>query len=217
MRVLVAASGDQSKWGNHLGVPSHLAPVGGRPLLARTVDQVLAHTGDVHVTVPPGDERYTAAASGAVAHERGPGMASEYAATRDLWSTEGRTVLLLGDVYFTDAATTQILTCRRRMFRVFGRRRGSRLTGCGHGEIFAVSWWPAHHAQMDEHLGLVHSMRASGAITRPPGWMLLRAWQDTPLEQHRVRAQYFETIDDLTDDFDYPSDYDRHPAVGRPQ
>ena len=52
-------------------------------------------------------------------------------------------------------------------------------------------------------------------MTRPPGWMLLRAWQGTPLGRHIVkRGRYFVTIDDLTDDIDKAEDYARHPAMG---
>ncbi|WP_304452907.1 hypothetical protein [Nocardiopsis sp. YSL2] len=215
MRIVIAASGGQTKWAGHLGTCSHLVPVAdtGQPLLARTVSQALTLTGDVHVIIPD-DSRYADAADGATAHIRGRDYPSEYAATRDLWSADDRTVLLLGDVYFTREALATIVGETRRAYRCFGRYRASKHTGTPYGEIFAASWWPAHHQQMDAHLDLVHRTRAAGTVTRPPGWMLLRAWQGTPLAKHRVSVRFFTEIDDLTDDIDFPADYDRHPAFG---
>lgn len=214
MRVIIAAAGGDKAWNGHLDVPRHMVPVAGEPLLQRTIRQATEWTDDVHVTTPD-DDRYRVV--GAVRHVREPG-ASEYASTRDLWSEDGRTVLLLGDVYFTDRAMSTICGDTRRDYRVFGRRGASRVTGTPYGEIFAVSWWPEHHAAMDRHLATVHAARAAGTVTRPPGWMLLRAWQGTPLGRHIVkRGRHFVTIDDLTDDIDRPDDYERHPAFGGSQ
>lgn len=210
MRVIVAAAGGDKTWGGHLGVPRHMVPVGGEPLLQRTIRQAVTYTDDVHVTTPD-DDRYRVV--GAARHVREPGE-SEYDSTRDLWSADGRTVLLYGDVYFTDRAIAIVCRDQARRFRAYGRRGASRVTGTPYGELFATSWWPEHHAAMDRHLDLVHATRAAGTVTRPPGWMLLRAWQGTPLNRHIVKRRFFTTIDDLTDDIDRPDDYERHPAFG---
>jgi hypothetical protein len=196
-------------------MPSHLVPLaahGGQPLLHRTVQQALTVTSDVHLTSPD-DDRYSLPE--VTRHIRDADAPSEYAATRDLWSHDGRTILLLGDVYFTDGAVRRIADFTDRRFRVFGRYGPSGATGTPYGEIFAASWWPEQHQQMDAHLGLVHRIRAAGTVTRPPGWMLLYAWQGTPLAEHRVDPAWFEEIDDWTDDFDTKEDYDRHPATRR--
>lgn len=182
-------------------------------MLARTVAQAREWTDDVHVTAPAGDGRYRAA--GATVHERSPEEPSEYASTRGLWSATGRTVLLLGDTYFTDSAIGDVMACRDRDYRVFGRYGPSRVTGTPYGEIFAASWWPEQHALLDKHLDVVHRTRAAGTVTRPPGWMLLRSWCGLPLGRHRVRTPPFvELPADETDDLDRPADWDRHPAFG---
>lgn len=214
MRVIIAAAGGQSKWDWYLGVPSHLAPVNGQPLLARTVAQALKLTADVHVTTPE-DERYAPVCKGATRHiVPEPGI-SEYDSTRSLWSPNERTILLYGDVYFTDRALKTIASYSRRQYRCFGRYGPSRYTGCRYGEVFAASWWPAQHQQMDEFLARVADLRARREVTRPTAWMLLRCWQRTPLDRHQVSPRWFTEINDWTDDFDYPQDYDQHPAVRR--
>lgn len=205
MRIIIACAGPQTKWGGHLGVPSHLVPVNSEPLLHRTVRQALRFTGDVIVTAPPGDERY--AVPGAGLRPTAP-AANEYAASRPLWADDGRTVLLLGDVYFTDAAIQTIASWGRRRYRCFGRRGPSRITGTPWGEIFAASWWPDQHALLDEHLAAIGDSSKAG-------WRLLRLMQGTPVNRHVVRATWFTTIDDLTDDVDFAADYERHPMMGR--
>lgn len=205
MRVIIACAGPQTKWGGHLGVPSHLVSVDGEPLLHRTIRQALTVTRDVHVTTPD-DDRY--AVLGVSRHVRGPDYANEYVSTRDLWNETGRTVLLLGDVYFTDAAISRISHRMEREYRVFGRRGASRITGTPWGEIFAASWWPAQHALLDGHLARIGGMDKAG-------WRLLRSVQGTDLGRHVVRRPWFVKVDDATDDIDFPADYDRHPATGQ--
>lgn len=209
-RFIIACNGDATRWGNHLGVPKHLAPVGDEPLLYRTVRQASAH-GDVHVVAPAGDLRYEA--PGATLHT--PGRAtSEYASTRALWSTEDRTVLLLGDVYFTDAAMAAIGGRDGRRYWCFGRHGKSRHTGKPYGEIFAVSWWPGQIGIIDQHLAHCQGLLDTGQSNRPIGWLLLRSIQHTPLNKHLVSRPWFVEIDDMTDDLDHPADYDRHPMLG---
>ena len=201
------------KWCGFRPVPPQLLPVDGVPLLVRTIRQVRRFADDIHVTVPPNDWRFRLA--GVVLHERGEDYPSEYASTRDLWNESGRTVLLLGDVYWGHSAIETVMACDVRDYRVFGRFKASRVLGTPAGEVFAASWWPHNHAALDRHLDIVHRTRAAGTVTRPPGWMLLRSWQGTPLAKHRVRQPWWIEIDDgETDDIDRPQDYERHPAFG---
>lgn len=147
------------------------------------------------------------------AHARGESYPSEYHATHQMWNPDGRTVLLLGDTYFTDAAIAAIARFGARSYQGFGRAGKSRFTGCRYGELWAASWWPEHIRTMDTHLAKIKALREVGTITRPTGWMLLRAWQGTPLNKHKCDPRWMTTIDDLTDDWDFPVDYDRHPAT----
>lgn len=209
-RVIIAAAGSQHKWGGHLGVPKHLAPVDGEPLLARTIRQARTLTEDVHLTCPD-DPRYTL--PGATTHVRRPHAPNEYISTRTLWNPSGRTILLLGDVYFTDHAIATIATVTEPGFRVFGRPHQSHITGTPYGEIFAASWWPGQHDGLDAHLTRITAAYRDGRARRQDGWTLLRSIQGTDLNRHVVLGTYFTVIDDETDDFDYPADYERHPAT----
>jgi hypothetical protein len=187
-------------------------PPDGTPLLRRTVGQVRDFTNDIHITGPDADQRYKI--PGTTHHVRSPDEPSEYASTRALWSTTRRTCLLLGDVFWSDDALRTVLTCPDEDFRVFGRFGPSAITGTPYGEIFAASWFPAQVSDLDRHLEIVHKARATGLVTRPPGWMLLRSWQGIHLRRHRVMRPPFVDIEDETDDIDCAADLARHPAFG---
>lgn len=216
MRVIIAAAGEATRWGGYLGVPKHLAPTAdGEVLLARTVAQARQISNDVHV-LTPADPQYELPPrrSRKVTWHEVPPHRNEYEHTRHLWSDTDRTVLILGDVYFTDQAIATIAAGSPSAYRVFGRFGPSKITKTPYGEIFAASWGSARHEQMDAHLVEVERLRVTGECTRPPGWVLLRLWQGTPVRRHVVRRPIWAEIDDWTDDLDTPADYDRHPAFG---
>jgi hypothetical protein len=213
MKLILAASGSQSKWGRHLGVPSHFAPLtrhGGQPLIERTIEQLKPYGHEVHVLTPPDPAYVGLSATRHIVQEY---RQSEFEASRHLWDPEGRTLLLLGDVFFSHQAIERIMLYAKRQYMAFGRFGPSKITGTPYGELFAASWYGEHIIQMDKYLANVHKLRAEGTITRPPGWMLLRSWQRTPLSRHKVTPKHFIEINDETDDIDFPVDYERHPAT----
>jgi len=223
MRIIVAAAGPQTKWGGHLGVRSHFAPVRGHlgydqpvlPLLELTLAQVTAYLQDVVLTVPagePGPYEALARAYGVRTHRAEQSARNEFESSRPVWADHGRTVLLLGDVYYTDEALAAILDDQADGVRVFGREYGSRLTGSPWGEIFAVSWTDS--ADMGRLVDEVARAQDTGRVGDVrPGWLLLRLLQETPLREHRVFPPWWVEIDDATDDLDFPADYRRHPAT----
>lgn len=182
-----------------------------KPLLVRTVEQVRQWTDDVHI-VGPDDHRFKI--PGTTLHVRSPDEPSEFASTRAVWSTTVPNRLLLGDVYWTDPAIAEVLACADREVRAFGRFGPSAATGTPYGELFGWSFGPECLPLLDKHLAIVHATRAGGTVTRPPGWMLLRSLQGTPLGKHRVTRPPFVDIDDETDDLDRAEDVARHPAFG---
>jgi hypothetical protein len=210
VRIVIACAGSGAKWGNYLDVPRHLAPVDGEPLLHRTTRQALTVSHDVHIASLD-DDRYLL--PGTTRHVIRGQHVNEYASTRHLWSTYGRTLLLYGDVYYTDAAMTTIGGFDGPLWRMFGRAGPSSITGSRWGEIFAGSWLPRHHGMLDDHMHKVALAYAAGYSRRFTAWELLRSIQRTPLNEHMVNPTWFTDVDDETDDFDTPGDYDRHPAT----
>lgn len=226
VRVIIAAAGPQKYWDNYLGVPSHMAPVEGLPLLHRTIGQVASLAFDIHVLVPAGSDDYPLddavklaqdlnAGARVYRHEIPAGTTNEYRSSEPFWNNHGRTILLLGDVYFTDAALISIMRTTAVRYHVFGRYGKSSITGTPYGEIFAASWHGEHNALIRQHLTRVETAFRNRRSRRQDGWALLRSIQGTHLNKHIVRKPYFVEINDETDDMDKPADYDRHPAVLR--
>ncbi|MBY8342009.1 hypothetical protein LXH13_06170 [Streptomyces spinosirectus] len=231
MRVIVAAAGSQKKWGGHLGVRSHFAPVRSVlegdepavPLLERTLTQLAAYTSDVWLTVPadePGPYEALAAAHGARTHQADAAARNEFESSRPVWRPDTVNVLLLGDVWFTDRALDTILTAAAVTstdddgFRFFGREHASTVTGTPWGEIFANSWRGRNNDRMSALTDATRREQDAGrADPTKHGWTILRMLQGTPLRQHEVRPPWWVEIDDATDDLDFPDDYRRHPAT----
>lgn len=210
VRVILCCAGrvPDPKWNNHLGAPKHLAPTPDGPLLHRTIGQVTPHTAEIVVTAPPGDHRYQVAGATTV-HPDPARNLNEYSGSRPWWNDRGRTVLMLGDVYFTAEAIATIFAATEQAPYWFGRYGASKVTASRWGEIFAVSWWPSHHGRLDRHLRRV---AASPHVRRPPGWKLYRSMHGLPLRHHTLAGDWVE-INDATDDFDVPATYQRHPAI----
>lgn len=218
---MVAAAGSQAKWGGHLGVRSHFAPVRSRldgeerePLLARTLRQLSATGVDVWVTAPAEEpDPYREVADEYGARVLVTDGRNEFVSSRPAWAKEGRTVLLLGDVWFTDEALAAILGCPDGAVRFFGREHASYLTGSRWGEIFASSWDADRAAGLAAMVDAVGREQDAGRADRATGWALLRMCQRTPLQTHLVHAPWWVRIEDATDDIDFPEDYERHPAT----
>jgi hypothetical protein len=115
--------------------------------------------------------------------------------TASAWNLEGRTLLLFGDVWFSDAAITLILEYPHQdTICFFGRKGPSKLTGKPYGEIFAISFYPQHHSVLKAIRGVDHAM----------GWNVFRL-----LEKMSYPDLKFVEIDDWTEDFDTAEDYHR--------
>ena len=209
MRVIVAAAGNQSRWGNHLGVPKHLVPVdGGEPLLHRTVRQLAGH--DI-IVVGPGDARYRIPGSRLVVPNDMSRWAGPLNYERKWRDPAGRTLLLLGDVYFSDAGMATILGYEVREWRLFCRFEGSQMTGGRWGEVWGHSFWPEHWARHEDRMRYVFDLQRRGVIRRNGLWEHYRAMsgaKDKDVAEHRDLGSA-TVIDDWTEDWDFGEDYDR--------
>lgn len=214
-RYIVCCGGSQTKWGNYLGTPSHLVKDKfEETLLHRTVRLLreLDEGDDILVMAPPRDYRYLV--EGALTVDGDPSRLNEYWASVPYWDQGGRTVLLLGDVWFSEESLKTISTPREGLC-FYGRFSGSKLTGTPWGELFACGFDSADQAflmnHMEHSLAEYRSLRAN----RHTGWEILRSVQgQTNLNKHKVNSRWFVEINDLTDDIDFPACYNKHPMFG---
>lgn len=214
-RYIICCGGSQKKWGNHLGTPSHFVKDKfGEPILHRTVRLLreLDEGDDILIMAPPRDYRYLV--EGALTVDGDPGTLNEYWASFQYWSRSERTVLLLGDVWFSEEALGTITTTREGLY-FYGRFSGSKLTGSPWGELFACGFDPDVQGFLMDHMkSSLRKYRARQA-NRHIGWEILRSVQGQKnLNEHKVDERYFVEINDLTDDIDFPACYKKHPMFG---
>jgi hypothetical protein len=95
-------------------------------------------------------------------------------------------------------------------WHVYGRPDGSKLTGKKYGEIFAQSFYPIDLKNHEEKLFYIIDLYKNKIIKRCIGWEHYRAMQNvagSDLNLHKIYNDFF-IIDDWTDDFDSPNDYE---------
>jgi len=132
--------------------------------------------------------------------------AYKFLSSQELWNPNGRTVVLLGDVWFSEAAILTIFEDSREDWTAFGRAGPSLFTGCPHGELFAQKFTSCleHRA----NLAQLDSMYRQGICRRAgSGWAHYQLMIGRNPNIHTVGRRFVE-IDDFTEDFDCPSDYD---------
>lgn len=209
---IIIAAGEGTRWGNYKGVPKHIVKINGEPLLKRTVSLIRKNdtNSTVYVVAKGNDERYKVEGSAYYEAKLNPLNfdADKFLSSKELWNKKGRTVVVYGDCYFTDEAMKAIADYKDTDWTLFARYGPSSFTGCEWGECFAQSFYP--DSVEKHHRGLVSLVEAikNKVIDRCGGWEHYRWMVGADLKSHVKRGNFYE-IDDFTDDFDYPEDYER--------
>lgn len=179
-KVYVIAGGEGTRWGNYLGVPKHEIKINGEELWKRSL-RLLG-----------GGELLTHNSS-----KSGLGVDKFYQ-SEDLWNKEGRTILVFGDVFLTEKASDIILKDSVKSVRFYGRKKGSKITGKRYGEIFAVSFYTEN---IPKFLWAIEKAIQNYNGKKCQGWQVWR-------EIYKKYSEPLVEINDFTEDFDYPFDYD---------
>lgn len=210
---IIIAAGDATRWGNHLNTPKHLVEIDGVPIIRRTV-ALLNNRGytNIHVVGPKNDDRYMIEGSSLYIPTKNENNmdADKFLNSESLWNKKGRTVVLYGDVYFTEEAMDTITQYDQQSWTLFCRFTPSSYTGSIYGECFAQSFYSEDIKSHKENLLYIAELKREGVIQRCGGWEHYRAMNGIRgklLDEHHEYSLHV-TIDDWTEDFDVPSDYD---------
>lgn len=211
-RAIIICAGEATRWGDYLGVAKHFIKIDDELLLHRTV-RLLKENGitDIHIVAKTDEYRVGDTQLFKPRISKYNDGVDKFLNSKELWLDKGRTIVLYGDVYFSDEAMSTIAKYNHRDWTLFARPFGSKITGCPWGECFAQSFYedhiPEHSRNLEKAVKLWHNKK----IRRPSGWQHYRFMLglnddqvDMPLWGDRMMI-----IDDFTDDFDSPDDYDR--------
>lgn len=208
MKVLILAAGDGVRWNNYRDSPKHLVTIENQVLLNRTTNQFLKYTKDV--VIVGNDKRYLVEGATLVIPVKEKGSWCEmdkFASSLDLWGDE-QTVVVFGDVYFTDEAV-DLISQGVESWMCFCRTKPSKITGKDCKEIFAFSFNNCFYNEAK--LAIKYLLNYEPEIKSAGGWSLFRYLTVGSPEKNRGEAydsSRFVEIDDWTEDFDYPKDLD---------
>lgn len=214
MRAIILAAGEASRWGNYLGVPKHLVPVGGEPVLHRTVRLLReARPGlDIVIVARPEDlDRYLVPGAMTVEADLDPARfdADKFLSSRRYWNWQGETVLLYGDAFYTrDAIATILSTTPDDGFLLFARFGPSAITGAKWAEPFAFRLRGEVHRRFEEAGDELIRQYRTRKLHRIGGWEFYASLTGADLSMPGEFAGHGVWIDDWTEDFDYPQDFD---------
>jgi hypothetical protein len=201
-RILIFCNGVGEKWDNYLGVPKQLIPVGKTTILQRTVDLARKYSDDILVV--SWDRQLVMEHAKFHQIEKTDWLVETLLNTRSLWL--GRTVWLLGDVFYTPRAMRRILRCKEPV-RFFGRMDSHLYFGGKRGELFGSSFSEGEYANLENAIRIAYQDALTGG--RGKLWQVYRALAGIPLKQHTAIPRLLEQFDDLTDDIDTPEEYNQ--------
>ena len=213
-RVIVIAAGDTSRWNNYRDAPKHLVTIEKEVLLQRTVKQFLKYTDDVCIIGL--DDRYNVEGATLFIPK---GMntnykdANKFMCSQSLWNKNGRTVLVFGDVYFTNDAVKTIMKTPGE-FKWFLRKEASELSGGRSKEVFAFAFDATMINNITQSLLLLISR---DQVKTQAQWALYKATTNDRFTDPFVNHHYVN-IDDWTQDFDSPEDlqiWEEHRALAK--
>lgn len=212
---IVLCGGNNSRWGQYKNTHrKHLVEIESEILLNRTLRLVAAFNPDRTVVVVNKCDLNFYASKLSFSPELywiNPVVpcqteAYKFLSSKELWNRTGRTIVLLGDVWFSEEAMSKIFNDPGEDWTAFGRTGASRFTGCPHGEIFAQRF--TSFAEHGENLARLDAMYLEGTCKRlASGWAHYQLMIGSSPNIHTVGSRFVE-IDDFTDDFDCPEDYD---------
>jgi hypothetical protein len=202
VRVIIAAAGSGVRWGNFRGTQKHLAVVEGEVLLERTVKQFLKYTDDVCIIGADDNYKVDGASLYVV---KSPNTnwkdGAKFMSSSNLWLREGRTVIVFGDVYFTNDAVKTIMTNSQELMW-FLRTGESKLTGCKWKEIFALAFNGSMTNTITQRILQLISL---DRVQSQAAWVLYGSMLG-PTTNGLFNNSHFTAVDDWTEDFDFPED-----------
>jgi hypothetical protein len=210
-RAILLAAGEMTRWNNHLGLPKHLIPIAGEPLIHRT-QRELAERGVTDIRVVCQAERADAYILPGIGSHAEPIFDSshphQHESSRHLWPSATSTLIIYGDTYLSPALLDALAADQGNPWHVYARYGPSTITGRAWGEMFAWAIGPDHYDTIDRSTYAAHLAVLAGNAQRYLGWEVYRAAVGLPIATHSREAEHFIEWDDASDDFDYPDDLD---------
>ena len=207
---IIACSGGGTRWGNYLNTKKHLIKIGNETLLDRTIRLINKFDSNSKICIFAFEDEYrrdnTKFCKPTLLdrdeHIKYPAIYM----SREYWNAKGNTTLVCGDVFFTENCMKQI-TENNNKLNFFGREGGSSITGKTYGELFGLSFNKEQQTNILNILKDLDQQFINKKIKRFLTWEFYRLINNIDVNNHQIKNHFIE-INDFTDDFDFPNDYD---------
>jgi len=214
------------RWNNYLGVPKHLIPIKGEPLIHRTQRLLLQNNADnvwvscnkrnVDSYIIPGCNW-----AETVFDKDSLYPDHEFSSTEGMSNESGITIQLYGDIYYTEELIKHLINNQSKDWHFYARWRNSEITKKIYGEMFAWYYNHTHINKLKQSAELASKLTKeyvekykNGEMGYP--WIMeesskmtyrIMAGLDTEDPHLKENFNWVEW-DDETEDFDYPNDWD---------
>jgi hypothetical protein len=201
----IMAGGDGTRWIDRGS--KHFIDVGGERLIDRTIRQFRCH-GEVIVVGPQKyDPRYIFDGIFTY-HTQKVGSAAIFELTIGWLAKQrpGIACMLLGDVYFSDAAVAAVLDACNNLvngIQFIGRRSASTHHTKGCGEIFSIVYGATYEPIITSACETIIQRQKRGEAKHARGWELYKLL----IDKNKMEKNW-TNVDDETEDFDRPCEYD---------
>jgi hypothetical protein len=232
MKIVITCAGDQTRWNNYLGVHKQMAPVFGVPLLQRTVQAMnkVFPDSDVFVSIQHQSKKRLYVVDGKYEFYVLPQFNRDDAALKSLVpfykETDDDILVMLGDVVFSQDCINKIHNVITREqskgssdIKAFGRKYLSKNINHKFGEVFAYHIPHQVKSKFIEAIEIVDNYYSRKLLTRKSGWEIFSCYFSKNKTVAEIKKLFqrknfpfssFITIDDETDDFDYPPEYEHY-------
>ncbi len=209
--AIIICAGEGRGWKNYLGIQKHFIKIEDERLIDRTVRLInKLKNENVKVFVVALNDNYKIEGSTLFIPKINPvdDGVDKFLNSKELWSKQGRTIIFYGDVWFSEEAMRQIIQYDKKEWMLFARKGKSSVTGCMHEEIFAQSFYPKDTPEHEKNLLKIVEAYQLKLIRCGSGWHHYRCMVGLEHTDNKIIKDKIFNIDDFTDDFDYPLDYD---------
>lgn len=201
IKVLILCAGTSSRWNNYMNVPKQLIKIDNETLLDRMI-RLLHKNNITDINIVSNVKSHKTNNCGFFRPPKSGWILETFLSTQKIWTD--RNIILLGDVYYSSCALKTVVKYEGDI-AAFGRSGSSKFTEFIRPEIFAISF----NQKIASTVILNAKNALNDAIKGGEGklWQFYRSIAGFSLDEHQIETKFFHVIDDLTNDFDLPEDY----------
>ena len=192
MKYIIMADGKGTRWNNYKNIPKHFIEIGGETLLARTVRLLRENDARADIVITSHDPRYEV--PGARRYEPQNNHLEIDRFTEEIIADD--VCFLYGDTFYSESVIQKIAYTPAEKLLFFGNERSIVAIKVADGALFR------------QHVDRVRALFLAGKIEKCIGWQVYQSFEGLPFGEKTIAADYI-LIQDGTEDFNSPADYNR--------